>query len=113
MAARERRPVGTDGVALRSDGPDDDPAPDDAIDGFEVPPVVEEMRWEDDGGEPALMRDELGDAAGTALDSCFPASMLATRRARTSSVFFATVCTHSEISGARAIVVAFSIAPAS
>ena len=42
-----------------------------------------------------------------------PASSLLTRRARTSRVFFATVWTHGPISGARAIGVALSRAPAS
>jgi hypothetical protein len=143
VPGRERRPVPAEGVddgPDTIDGADADEGDDDPTDTADPADVEERSDGEgDDGSDPVDdvgeettpdgradaircedgapadgMREELGElrevgAGGPAV----PASMLATRRARTSRVFFATSATIAAISGARAMVVAPSIAPAS
>ena len=98
------------------DKPDDKPDDDDPDDVEEIMPDgapdgrAAAIRCED-GTPPDVTRDELGGGGAGAPD--VPASMPATRRARASSVFFATAATIAAISGARAMLVAPSIAPAS
>ena len=128
---RERSPVVTGGVNEKGDGPEAFDAFDtfEALDTFDTFEALEALDGREgleptDGSEAvdtarairpdeegcaAVIREELGDAPGPALP---PASMPATRRARTSSVFFATRWTHSAISGERASGIAPSIAPA-
>ena len=106
-AARERRPVPTDGVADGTEAAE-------AVEGEEPgdEPVGRAATMRCDDGTEATICEELG-GIGTTPALPPDAIIVAMRRARASSVLFATSSTSDAISGARAMGTAPSMAPAS